>query len=72
MNVFNQIIKRIATLHTGEQWTLTASDLFLSRADFLPISVFLKRESKNGFFSVDLHHDNINNFSCSSLTIIKL
>lgn len=71
MNVFDQINRRIASLKPGQQWTLSPSDLFLSRADFLSISAFIQAEAKKGEFSVKLHQDAVQGFGCNALTIIK-
>lgn len=72
MNVLDQISAQIMTLQSGERWTISAYDLFLSRADFQSISVFLSRESENGLFSIDLPHGLCNWFERTSFTITKL
>lgn len=71
MTVLNQISNRITTLNSGESWTISVQDLLLSRSDFQSISVFLRRESEKGLFSVDAQKSLKNWFECTSLTITK-
>lgn len=52
MDILSNISKKIAQLNTGESWTLSAHDLYMSRNDFSSLSVFLARESQNGCFSI--------------------
>ncbi len=52
MDILHRISRRIDALPAGEQWVVSAQDLWISRADFQSISVFLSRESQKGGFSV--------------------
>ncbi|MBJ9953352.1 MULTISPECIES: hypothetical protein [unclassified Acinetobacter] len=71
MDLLKQISNRIAQLRSGEKWTLSIQDLFVSRADFQSISVFLCRESEKGQFSLK-HTDQLTaGFDGTSLTIVK-
>ncbi|WP_071890146.1 hypothetical protein [Acinetobacter larvae] len=71
MDVLQKICNQIILLNTGEHWTLSAQELFISRSDFHSISVFLSRESEKGAFSLTaLPSCNPLDLS-TSLTIIK-
>jgi hypothetical protein len=52
MNVLNHVATKIAGLASGEQWVITAQELWLSRSDFQAVSVYLCREAAQGTFSV--------------------
>ncbi|KAF1020546.1 MAG: hypothetical protein GAK29_03598 [Acinetobacter bereziniae] len=52
MDLLKQVSNQIAQLRSGEKWTLSIQDLFISRADFQSLSVFLCRESEKGSFSL--------------------
>lgn len=71
MDPLNQISHRISQLHSGEQWTISAQDLLISRTDFQSISIFLNRESNKGDFSVLKVENPVPRFGLTSLTIIK-
>ncbi|OTG91707.1 hypothetical protein [Acinetobacter sp. ANC 3832] len=71
MDMLNQISNRIATLNSGEKWTVSAQELLISRADFQSISVFFSRESEKGQFSIDLPSSLRTWFEQTSFTIIK-
>ncbi|SPL70801.1 hypothetical protein [Acinetobacter stercoris] len=71
MNMLNNISKRIATLNSGEKWTVTAQELLISRGDFQAISVFLSRESEKGHFSIDIPQTIQPWLNVPSITVIK-
>lgn len=71
MDLLKQISTRIAQLRSGEKWTLSIQDLFISRADFQSLSVFLFRESEKGSFSLKNTDQTKSPFGHTSLTIIK-
>ena len=71
MNILANISEKIAQLNTGESWTLSAHDLYMSRNDFSSLSVFLARESQNGCFSVIVPQAIKPWLGTTSLTVIK-
>lgn len=71
MNLLSNISEQIALLNTGETWTLSAQDLYMSRHDFSSLSVFLKYESQNGTFSVTTPETLQSGLGLTSLTVIK-
>jgi hypothetical protein len=54
MDILNQVSAKIAALHSGDQWVLTAEELWMSRTDFQSLSVYLVRQATQGDFSIDL------------------
>lgn len=71
MNLLHRISTHINNLHTGEKWTVSAQELFMSRADFQSLSLFLSFEAKKGEFSIDIP-DNLRSWlGNTSVTIIK-
>lgn len=71
MDLLNQISNRIAQLSSGEKWTVSVQDLWISRVDFQSLAVFLFRESENGTFSLTEVEKTQTRFGRTSLTIIK-
>lgn len=71
MDILSNISKKIAQLNTGESWTLSAYDLYMSRNDFSSLSVFLVRESQNGCFSIIVPEAIKPWLGTTSLTVIK-
>ncbi len=71
MNLLNQIATHIHTLNSGEQWTVTAQELLISRADFQSLSVFLSREAEKGEFSLQISDTLRSWLGCTSVTVIK-
>ncbi|WP_353142404.1 hypothetical protein [Acinetobacter pragensis] len=52
MDILNRISRKIEALSAGEQWSITAQELWMSRGDFQSISAFLARESEKGHFTI--------------------
>ncbi|MCU4482854.1 hypothetical protein [Acinetobacter ursingii] len=71
MNILSNISAQIAQLTTGETWTLSAQDLYMSRDDFRSLSIFLKQESQNGTFSVAVPETLKSWLGSTSLTVTK-
>ena len=71
MDILSNISKKIAQLNTGESWTLSVYDLYMSRNDFSSLSVFLARESQNGCFSIIVPDAIKPWLGTTSLTVIK-
>ena len=71
IDLLNQISNRIAQLSSGEKWTVSIQDLWISRTDFQSLAVFLCRESENGTFSFTEIEKTTPRFDRTSLTIIK-
>ncbi|WP_218665720.1 MULTISPECIES: hypothetical protein [Acinetobacter] len=71
MNILSNISAQIAQLTTGETWTLSAQDLYMSRDDFSSLSIFLKQESQNGTFSVAVPETLKSWLGSTSLTVTK-
>ncbi|BBF76801.1 MAG TPA: hypothetical protein DIT34_03150 [Acinetobacter ursingii] len=71
MNILSNISAQIAQLTTGETWTLSAQDLYMSRDDFSSLSIFLKQESQNGTFSVAIPETLKSWLGSTSLTVTK-
>ncbi|MBK0064692.1 MULTISPECIES: hypothetical protein [unclassified Acinetobacter] len=71
MNILSNISEQIAQLNTGETWTLSAQDLYMSRNDFSSLSIFLKNESQNGTFSVNIPETLKSGLGSTSLTVTK-
>ena len=71
MDLLKQVSNQIAQLRSGEKWTLSIQDLFISRADFQSLSVFLCRESEKGNFSLKDTDQAKSRFGRTSLIIIK-
>lgn len=71
MNILSNISAQIAQLTTGETWSLSAQDLYMSRDDFSSLSIFLKQESQNGTFSVAIPETLKSWLGSTSLTVTK-
>ena len=71
MNILSNISAQIAQLTTGETWTLSAQDLYMSRDDFSSLSIFLKQISRNGTFSVAIPETLKSWLGSTSLTVTK-
>ena len=71
MNILSNISAQIAQLTTGETWTLSAQDIYMSRDDFSSLSIFLKQESQNGTFSVAIPETLKSWLGSTSLTVTK-
>ena len=71
MNILSNISAQIAQLTTGETWTLSTQDLYMSRDDFSSLSIFLKQESQNGTFSVAIPETLKSWLGSTSLTVTK-
>ena len=52
MDILNQISTQIAALDSGEKWSVSAQDLWISHADFHSVSIYISREAEKGLFSV--------------------
>lgn len=71
MDIIHQITQKISTLATGEQWDISAKELWLSHSDFHSISVYLSRESEKGEFSIDLPTNTASSHPFDVLTVTK-
>lgn len=71
MNLLHHISTHINTLHSGEQWTVSAQQLFISRADFQSLSLFLSREAEKGDFSIHIPESLRSWLDHTSVTVIK-
>ena len=71
MDILNQVSAKIAALDSGDQWVLTAKELWMSRADFQSLSVYLSREAAQGDFSIDLAQNMPAWLGHSSVTVTK-
>lgn len=71
MDILNQVSAKIAALQSGDQWVITAEQLWMSRADFQSLSVYLSREAVEGDFSVDLAKQISAWLGHSALTVTK-
>lgn len=71
MTILNRVSAKIDTLNSGEQWVITAQDLWMSRSDFHSLSVYLSRESMNGHFSVQTQEPKLAWLGATSLKVIK-
>ena len=52
MDILTKISGKIDHLNTGEQWSIRAQDLWISRADFQSLSIYLTKEAEKGKFSI--------------------
>ena len=52
MDILTKISGKIDHLNTGEQWSIRAQDLWISRADFQSLSMYLSKEAEKGKFSI--------------------
>ena len=52
MDILTKISGKIDHLNTGEQWSIRAQDLWISRADFQSLSMYLSKEAEKGEFSI--------------------
>ena len=52
MDILTKISGKIDHLNTGEQWSIRAQDLWISRADFQSLSMYLSIEAEKGKFSI--------------------
>lgn len=52
MDILTKISGKIDHLNTGEQWSIRAQDLWISRADFQSLSIYLSKEAEKGKFSI--------------------
>lgn len=71
MNLIQHISTHINTLHSGEQWTVSAQELLISRGDFQCLSLFLSREAEKGEFSIQIPERLRSWLEHTSLTVIK-
>lgn len=72
MDLLKQISERINHLKSGENVTISAQNLLISRTDFQSIFVYLEQESKKGGFSIHPNSRQKNGFENTSLTINKI
>ena len=52
MDILTKISGKIDHLNTGEQWSIRAQDLWISRTDFQSLSMYLSKEAEKGKFSI--------------------
>ena len=52
MDILTKISGKIDHLNTGEQCSILAQDLWISRADFQSLSMYLSKEAEKGKFSI--------------------
>ena len=52
MDILTKISGKIDHLNAGEQWSIRAQDLWISRADFQSLSMYLSKEAEKGKFSI--------------------
>ena len=52
MDILTKISGKIDHLNTGEQCSIRAQDLWISRADFQSLSIYLSKEAEKGKFSI--------------------
>ena len=52
MDILTKISGKIDHLNTGEQCSIRAQDLWISRADFQSLSMYLSKEAEKGKFSI--------------------
>ena len=52
MDILTRISGKIDHLNTGEQWSIRAQDLWISRADFQSLSMYLSKEAEKGKFAI--------------------
>ena len=52
MDILTKISGKIDHLNTAEQWSIRAQDLWISRADFQSLSMYLSKEAEKGKFSI--------------------
>ncbi len=52
MDILTKISGKIDHLNAGEQWSIRAQDLWISRADFQSLSMYLSKEAEKGEFSI--------------------
>lgn len=52
MDILTKISAKIDHLNAGEQWSIRAQDLWISRADFQSLSMYLSKEAEKGEFSI--------------------
>lgn len=71
MDMLKQISDRIALLKSGENYTISAQELLVSRSDFQSISIFLKQEAKQGMYSIVSPSNPSMWLGATSLTINK-
>ena len=71
MDIMNHITAHLAQLNTGDTWTLSAQDLYMSRADFSSLSMLLKHQSEQGTFSVSLPESLKSWLGSTSVTLTK-
>ncbi|WP_297426718.1 hypothetical protein [uncultured Acinetobacter sp.] len=71
MNILNQVSTKIAALKSGDQWVVTAKDLWISRADFQSLAVYLARQASEGDFSINDMQQRSAWLDQASLTVLK-
>ncbi len=71
MNILNQVSAKIAALDSGEQWILTPQNLWMSRADFQSLSVYLSQYANQGNYSINCAKQSSAWLGHTSLTVIK-
>jgi hypothetical protein len=52
LDILSQVSNKIAALPAGEEWVVTAQDLWVSRNDFRAIFLHLIREAEQGEYTV--------------------
>jgi hypothetical protein len=72
MDLLKQISERIYHLKSGENVTISAQNLLISRTDFQSLLIYLEQESKKGGFSIQENPKQKNKFENTSLTINKI
>lgn len=71
MDILNQVSTKIAALKSGDQWVVTAKDLWMSRADFQSLAVYLARQANEGNFSIrEIDHTSAR-LDQAALTVLK-
>lgn len=71
MDILNQVSAKIAGLNSGDQWVVTAQDLWISRADFQSLAVYLSYQADQGAYSVSLPAQSSAWLGHSSVTVTK-
>lgn len=71
MDILNRVSAQIAALDSGDQWVVTAQDLWMSRADFQSLAVYLSRQADQGAYSIELMQERPVWIGQTSLTVTK-
>ena len=71
MDILTKISGKIDHLNAGEQWSIRAQDLWISRADFQSLSMYLSKEAEKGEFSIQSDNAIVPRLGGTELTVIK-